>query len=315
MKFASLSHLIDEKTRNIIPKEYFHDDLILSPEIKIKGTSGYIIALNLTAKRVMELLREEIRDKILNAALFAQDELGIDLIQLGALTTSVTEGGKWIDNQSEYKGFINHGDSYTAAVTCQAVIKASEIFKKEPSEKVLSIVGAYGIIGEAVSQILVPKFKHSILIGRRKERFEELEKKLKGNFEITTDLKTKEADIIVTATSHPTALLNSNDLKKNAIVVDVSQPPNLSIEIYEKRRDVHRIDGGYVSTPIALNIPGMPKGKIFACISEVIMQALENDKNNYIGSIDLKHLTKTEEWGKKFGFTLKELTNFGNKIH
>ena len=29
---------------------------------------------------------------------------------------------------------------------------------------------------------------------------------------------------------------------------------------------------------------------------------------------DLKHLKKTEKWGKKYGYTLNELTNFGKTI-
>ena len=147
---------------------------------------------------------------------------------LGALTTSVTTGGRWLTEQKKYTGFVNHGDSYTAAVTCQVVEKALKLFKKKSSELILAIVGAYGVIGEAVSKIQVQKFNHTILIGRREEKFKELATKLKGNFETTTDLKTKDADMVITATSHPTALLESNHLKEDAIVVDVSQPPNLS---------------------------------------------------------------------------------------
>ena len=61
-------------------------------------------------------------------------------------------------------------------------------------------------------------------------------------------------------------------------------------------------------------LPGMPKGKMFSCIVEVIMQAMENEKNNHLGSIDLNHLKKTVEWGIKYDFRLKELTNFGISV-
>jgi len=233
------------------------------------------------------------------------------VIQLGALTTSVTSGGKWLADQKEYTGFVTHGDSYTAAVTCQATVEILNLFKKQSSELNLAILGAYGIIGEAVSKILVPKFNHSILIGPRIEKLNELEAKIKGSFETTVDLKTKSADVIITATNHPTALLNSNHLKENAIIVDVSQPPNLSLEICKKRPDICRIDGGFVDFPTEFQIPGLPNGKLLACIVEVIMQAKENERNNHVGTIDMKHLHKTEEWAKKYGFELKELTNFG----
>lgn len=316
MKFATIGHLINKKDIDHLPKHWVHKDLIYSPELNINGTKGHIAGLKLTAKQMMSFPQDEVRQRILDAAVFVQDELGVDLIQLGALTTSITSGGRWVADQKEYTGFVNHGDSYTAAVTCQVVEKALDLFHKDSSELVLSIVGAYGIIGETVSKILVPQFLHSLLIGRREEKLIELETRLKGSFETTLDLTTKEADIIVTATSHPTALLNSDYLKKNVIVVDVSQPPNLSYEVCQIRPDITRIDGGFVDFPKKYNmpVPGMPLGKLFACIVEIIMQTIENERKNHVGSIDLEHLKKTEEWGEKYGFTLRELTNFGIPI-
>jgi fatty aldehyde-generating acyl-ACP reductase len=196
-------------------------------------------------------------------------------------------------------------------VTCQTVNMAERFFKKNCEDDVIAIVGAYGVIGEAVSKILVPMFRHAILIGRRKEKFKILEKNLPGDFQTTTEMKTKEADVIVTATSHPDALLQSGHLKKNAIVVDVSQPPNLSYEMCQRRPDVYRVDGGLVDFPFITGIPGMAPGKNFACIVEVIMQAMQNERENHVGSIELSHLKKTEQWARKYGFTLNELTNFG----
>jgi predicted amino acid dehydrogenase len=249
LKFATIGHLIEEENIEYVPKNWLCEDIIVSPEMNVDGTKGHLLILKITAKQIMNMPQEEIRQKILDAAIFAQNELGVNVVQLGALTTSVTSGGKWLVDQKEYAGFVTHGDSYTAAVTCQAVFKALNLFKKKPSELVLAIVGTYGIIGEAVSKLLVPKFSHSILIGPRKEKLNELETKIKGSFETTVDLKTKNADVVITATNHPTALLNSNHLKRNAIVVDVSQPPNLSLEVCKKRPDICRIDGGFVDFP------------------------------------------------------------------
>jgi predicted amino acid dehydrogenase len=316
MKFATIGHIMDKKTLTHLPKDWGYNEIIFSPEKNINGIKGHITGLTLTPKEIMSLSREQVRKKILDAALFLQNKLEVDLIQLGALTTSVTSGGKWLTQQKEFKGYVNHGDSYTAAVTCRTVEKALEHFNKKPLDLTISIVGAYGVIGEAVSKILVPRFKESILIGRRQNKLEELKLSLNGNYKTTTTLETKDADVIVTATSHPTALLNSSHLKKNAIIVDVSQPPNLAKEICRKRPDICRIDGGYVDFPEIYNmiIPGVPPGKIFSCIVEVIMQSMENEKNHHVGSIDLKHLKKTEKWAEKYGFVVDELTNFGKTI-
>jgi predicted amino acid dehydrogenase len=314
MRFATIGHLRDEQDIHQFPKSWIRGNLAVSPELDVRGTKGYITGLTLTARQMMELPRETVRHHILDAALFVQQQLSVDVIQLGALTTSVTDGGAWMTKQREYTGFVNHGDSYTAAVTCQTVLKALQYFNKQSSDQTIAIVGAYGLIGEAVSKILVPQFHHTILIGRRKEKFKELEKNLDGDFESTIEMKTKEVDVIVTATSHPEALLQSEDLRRDAIVVDVSQPPNLSYDVCRQRPDVHRIDGGYVEFPVPIVIPGMPPGKNFACIAEVIMQAMENERKHHVGSIDLQYLRTTEQWAKKYGFVVKELTNYGKSI-
>jgi fatty aldehyde-generating acyl-ACP reductase len=315
MKFATIGHLRDQNDIHQFPKSWIQGNLVVSPELEVRGTKGYITGLTLTARQMMELPREIVRKYILNAALFVQQNFDVDVIQLGALTTSVTDGGVWMMKQKKYKGFINHGDSYTAAVTCQTVLKALKLFHKEPSDQIIAIVGAYGVIGEAVSKILVPQFQHAILIGRRKEKFKELNEDIDGDFETTIEMKTKEVDVIVTATSHPDALMESEYLGRDVIVVDVSQPPNLSYEVCQQRPDVHRIDGGLVDFPIPIVIPGMPAGKNFACIAEVIMQAIENERKNHVGSIDLHHLRTTEQWAEKYGFILKELTNYGKTIN
>ena len=316
MKFAILGHLINKNDINDIPKEWIKNDIILSPEVNINETKGHIIGIKLTAKDIMSLPRNQVREIILNAAVYAQNELGVELIQLGALTTSVTSGGEWFIGQKEYEGFVNHGDSYTASVTCRAVFKSLKELNKNPMDLTLAVVGSYGVIGETVSKILVPEFKKTVLIGRREEKLKNQEKNINGNFETTVDLKTREADVIITSTNHPKALLDSQHLKKNAIVIDVSQPPNLSYEVCKKRKDVIRIDGGYVDFPSKyhLPIPGMPVGKNFACIAEVIMQALEDERENHVGPIDIKYMRKTEKWAEKYGFTLNELTNFGKRI-
>ncbi len=316
MKFAVLGHLLNKNDIYNIPGNWIKKDIIVSPEININEAIGYIIGIKHDAEEIMNLPRDKIRKKILNTAIYAQKELNVSLIQLGGLTTSVTDGGEFFLSQNEYKGFVNHGDSYTAAVTCQAVKKSLIKYSKNSKNLTLAIVGAYGIIGEAVSKILVPEFAHSILIGRREKKLKGLKERINGDFETTIKLDTREADVVITSTNHPKALLSDEYIKENAIVIDVSQPPNLSYEICKKRKDIVRIDGGYVDFPLRypFPIPGIPVGKNFACIAEVMMQALEDERKNHVGSIDINHLKKTEKWAEKYGFTLKELTNFGKAI-
>jgi len=314
MKFASIGHLLDSQTITNLPQEWIGKKYIISPEIDIQGVKGRFFLLKITAEQIMKFDREKVRNDILNCVLYAQREYDIDLIQLGALTTSVTQGGKWILNQRDYEGYINHGDSFTAAIAEQTVFKSLEFFNLDSKNLTISIVGAYGIIGEALSKLITPRFRKCILIGRQEEKLLELKEKITQDVSISTELKTNTSDVIITATNHPTALLTSEHIKRNAIIIDVSQPSNVSKELCSSRLDIRRIDGGLVHFPSDFNIPTLPNGKILSCVAEIIMQALENDKKNYVGSINLNHLNKTIQWGKKYGFTLNELTNFGQSI-
>ena len=262
MKVATIGHLDNKNRLKQLPKSWIRKKMVVSPEYKFEGIKGYyFLALKLTAQQMMSLPKNKVQQQILNAALYAQNEFEVDLIQLGGLTTSVTKGGIWLTEQKEYSGLVNHGDSYTAAIACKAVLKILNLKNKEPSDLVLAIVGSYGIIGEAVSKILVPLFAHSILIGRREEKLQELRDKIEGSFETKTKLKTIDADIIVTATSHPTTLLKSEHLKEDAIIVDVSQPPNLAQDLCRKRSDICRIDGGYVDFSEEINMMKRPNNR------------------------------------------------------
>ena len=316
MKFAIIGHQLDNQKQNQIIKGWQkHNDFLITPELDFNGTKGNGISILLSPKQIIQKPIEEVRKIILKAAVYGQNELGEDIVQLGGLTTSVTSGGVWLTHQDEYRGFVNHGDSFTAAVTCQSVMKALKIKKRKSKESTLAVIGAYGIIGEAVSRILVPLFNDAILIGRRQEKLKELSSKIKGMLNTSLNIEeARNADVIVTATSHTSALLKSEHLKSNAIVIDVSQPNNVSPDVCTARPDIFRVDGGFVDSPIVSNIPLMPPGKIFACIAEVIMQAIEDDRSHHVGSININHLRKTETWAKKHGFIFNDLTNFGVPI-
>lgn len=316
MKFASIGPLIEDLKFKQFPKEWIHGNLAISPEIPIYHTSGHMVGMNISPEKMLQKPREQIQQDIIDAAAYLGQTFNIDIIQLGGFTTSVTNGGKSFLHQNIYKGYVTHGDSYTAAVTYEAVEKVMDIKELDPSDLTCAIIGAYGIIGEALTKLLIPRFQKTILIGRRTEKLDQLTSQLNAddNFQTTTELKTNTADIVVTATNHPTALLTSNHLKQNACVIDVSQPPNLALDVCRKRPDIFRVDGGYVNFPFKTHIPFMEQGKIFACIAEGIMQALETHKNHRVGSIDLEYLRTTRKWAEKYQFTLKNLTNFGKEL-
>ena len=66
MKFATLSHLLNENNLKHIPPNWIKKDYIISPELILDKAKGYVIALKLLPKQVMDCPREHIRKKILD---------------------------------------------------------------------------------------------------------------------------------------------------------------------------------------------------------------------------------------------------------
>lgn len=279
-----------------------------------KTAEGYLIAVLLTAEQIMTLPSEFVRNRILQAILYAQS-LNVNVIGLGGLIKSVTHGGKWLVKKSEVIASITHGDTYSVAIAEEGVEKL--IALKNLKNPLIAIVGAYGMIGSALSKILARKYR-LLLVGKNYRKLTELSKQISvSNCKISTNLTdVKEADLIVTATNHPKSLLFSEHLKKNAVVYDIAQPMNLSPEVLQKRPDILRVDGCYANIPnINLGFDmGPPQGKTFACLAETILQALEGEIGHHVGEIDLNYFEKIKQTGKEYNFTHSRFTCFSKPI-
>ena len=109
MKFAILGHLINKNDLEYIPKNWLLKKWIISPEYKFNNTSGFFTSLKYLPMDLMNISKQETREKILDLALYLQDNHNVDIIQLGGLISSFTKGGKWLIEQPEYNKYLNHG--------------------------------------------------------------------------------------------------------------------------------------------------------------------------------------------------------------
>ncbi len=281
---------------------------------------GYIILIWLTGSQMMSG-QGFVRERILEVVLYAQDELECEVIGLGALTASVTKAGNWLIDQPGIKPetVITHGDSYAVSLTLEGV---SEIARKFDglSRSTVAIVGATGIIGEALSRALSGKARELILIARKREKLERLQNSLLGRASIDTQIQAvKEADIVITATSWPESLINSEDLKEGAVVYEVSQPRNVPKKVLYERPDVLVIDGAYAQVPPDVKFwwMSLPRHSTFGCMAETMITALANgsiERKHRVGQIDLEFVEKMRELGKKYGFGHAEFTSFNKEI-
>jgi len=335
MKFVILGHLIGrDDIRKVfplgryLPLKLMEGFAFVLPDKKsfqvmshfnpFGKAEGWIVGLALTPYQMMNSSKEKVRKKILEAALFSQNKLGADILMLGALTAPLTSAGNWLINNPDIKMNITTGNTYTAAISIRAVEKAVSLSGVNLFNKKLAVIGAAGVIGQAIVKYFNQKGIDLILIERTEEKLERLKKCLEGDrYKMSVDIHSiKEADIVVTATCHPDALVRPEFLKKNAIVIDVAEPSDVPSNINEVRPDVIAIDGGRVkweNIDVGMDV-GTPKNVGFACMTEVILQTLEERKENYTGEVSLSHLKETIEWGKKYGLTLADFTSFNKSI-
>ena len=117
----------------------------------------------------------------------------------------------------------------------------------------------------------------------------------------------READIVVSAVSAHTQIIDTAWIKPGAIVNDVSLPPSISLDLYRNRPDVLAIQGGIGHLPeyLDLGIPGLAVGATLGCMAETFILTMMNMIDNYsFGKITRQQVVKIWEAGRILGFGL-----------
>lgn len=258
----------------------------------------------------MQLPPKVVRARVLETVLFAQEELGVEYVGLGSYTPSVTRQGMWLEAQSSIKTYLTHGDQLTTWIALEGIREKIGLNLQDTK---VAIVGASGLIGQVLSRMLVKNVHELILIGRNWNKLSILKEKilseneslLESKLVTATDVSSiKEADLVISVTSSPDAIIKENYLKEGVIVYDLAQPMDVSPDICINRADILKVDGGYVLLPgVELGIDlGPPKGSVFSCLGDVTLQCLEDTKQNFVGPVDPKHVERIGAIARKYGF-------------
>lgn len=323
-------------------------DPFVAAEVEIKTkvgetVFGMFIVIPLLPQQFIEDERLAV-NKLIKASNLAI-KLGTKILGLGAFTSIVGRAGLTLVNFFKDRLYFTSGASYTVASSLEII--DYNIAKKGLNKKDLtvSVIGATGAIGKAISKLIYQQYKKIYLVARNKSRLNALKHelisqiqaqnqyqnthsaqlsdsaKLSDNIITTNNISeaTKVSDVIIFATSTPSELVSINDIKHNSIVCDISMPHNVSKEIIEKRNDLTIIEGGVIRLPSTPNfrklfnnisfeeIIGYPKNNVLACMAETIILTAEDIKENYsIGrNIDSEKILKIRELAYKHGFSIE----------
>jgi len=280
-------------------------EFTVKPGREIKG---YFIGCPLIPEQMVKLSEKFVLKRIIQSAKIAEG-LGVKIVGLGGYTSVVGDKGYTVAKNVNIA--VTTGNSLTAWSATEAVLLLARKQNVDLKKATLAIIGASGSIGSLCARRLSGHFAKVVITARRKEKLEELKQELnrtnKTDIVIFDDIHqaVKESDVIIVTTSAPEALINLNELKKGAIICDISIPKNITET--SKRNDIISFAGGLIKLPFEIDFgtkTGLPKGVIYGCIAETILLTIEGNFTNYsIG--DKINLDKLDEIGRianSYGF-------------
>lgn len=297
--------------------ERFQWPLIASQVTGFKTKSGreikgWIIICPLTVKKMIRN-RNLAEKRVIQSARLAE-KLGAKLIGLGAFTSIVTNDGYKLLGKTNIN--ITTGNTYAAAIAIQNVKSAAELVGLDLKHSTVAVIGAAGSVGSACSKILSRDVKRIIMVDIDTIRLNKLAETIKN---INQNLVTSthigliySADIIITATSAPHAIVTSEYLKPGAIVIDAAQPKNVPDNLPKERRDILVIDSGIAEVSgINCNFDlDVRKGEVLGCLGELLILRSKDWQSNYsLGKVDCSQVEEISKWAEEVGLQLAPFRN------
>jgi predicted amino acid dehydrogenase len=267
-------------------------------------------------------------DKIVRTGRLAQKQ-GARILGLGGLTSVVGDGGVTVAQRLRMP--VTTGNSLKVASAIAALTEAVEAVKGSVrarsasqglsragltmKDAVVAVVGASGSVGLACAEMLAPRVGALILVGHREIHLSRARAIVEaagavGKVRVSTRIDAiREADVVLSATSAAQPLIESQHLKKGAVVCDVALPPDVSPTVRGERKDVLLIDGGIVDVPGPVDFGfdfGLPAGRAYACMVEVMVLALEGRYESFsLGqTVETEKVREIAQLAQKHGFRL-----------
>lgn len=263
------------------PHKVFETNKIVVKDIQVQ-----IVAVMCPLFPEQLVLRQDLALQKIQKSLQLLSELDVKIVTLAGFSSIVTNGGRDIVSKVDYA--VTSGNTLTAALTIEGVEKSVNERKLKLSDLRLAIIGATGDIGSVCAKYFAEKVKGLVLCSRNIESNKTFcdEMRLFAQKEVVFTSEVgdaiKDADIIIVATSAYGFLIDPIMLKKNAIVCDVSMPPNVSKKSLSERPDLCVFEGGRAQISFFEKIKSrawkelFPQNAVYGCLAEGIALALDN---------------------------------------
>ena len=235
-------------------------------------------------------------------------QLRCGIAALGQYTSIVTRNGRSI--RASDIG-ITTGNSYTIALSIQAVFRSLSDAGTDSRDCTLVVAGAAGNIGRACAEILAPKFRSTVLLGtdrlNSRLRLNDIADSLPRTSVDTDPMAVRRADVVVAAVNSVNTPFRSVHFAPQAVVCDVSVPPAVHPDTAEQRPDLDLVAGGIVRLPFGedLQLPRfpLPTGYTFGCMAEGLLLAFEGIcDTSFTGLLTPDQVQRVEHFADRHGF-------------
>lgn len=255
------------------------------PRMHLGPVAGAIRGINVTAAEILDRDgRRRARSVFMDAVRWAQDQ-GARTVLLAASTKRLF-GRDGHELKERFPGMLfTIGDNGTAWLLCRDVERAARLsgFNSLREARVL-VVGAYGILGTAVSRHLQAQGCQVAGWGANTAQLEELSSRT--GLPVCMNLETAgHFDIVVTCTHSDSSRLTAAQVEllrtpgRRLVVVDVAEPANLdAATLAQCAGQVIRQDAGNAHSPQLQYVLGelshaklhLPRGTVFGCFAEAM---------------------------------------------
>lgn len=277
-------------------------------DVNGQAIKGCIYAVPAYPEQMMED-RDYALQKIRQAVVKAKND-GVSLIGLGGLTASLSHGGKLLTDISDIG--ITTGRAYTVKNVTDYVKCFIERLELEPNKTTVAVVGAAGSIGSSSAIELGRWGIDNFILIDIEEKLESLKEalaELHDTAYVSHKISAiKDADIVITATNAPEVLVEPEDLKPGAVIINDAQPSDVSERVHTQRNDVIEIEAGVVNTPgviCEVDMGLVQEDDTYCCLAEVLTLAHHQRFENYaISYLDHDLIHEIEELAKDLDFLI-----------
>lgn len=276
------------------------------------GLEGYTILINNFGWHFLFASRyEAIRQRILAATLYAQNELGVDVVGLGALTKAetLTEGGFWLTKQPGVTVPIVHGDTCTAWFVIKQL---KDLYREYGEGKPVVMIGPTSKIGRAVMLYLAKQGIVFKAFTESHKRFLEIQNELPPEFRsnlihIQHLLQASDCRVWVTGKCKPVGARLLSYMGKGTTVLNFAVPDPLDPHSLKSRTDIRHIDGGLVQTPSACEMKfnmRLTPHITYACAAGTMCHAEHAWKESEVCEVHIDDLERVGNAAEQLGLTL-----------